>query len=376
LPEPAQQVGSGGVEEVVVLEAVDPVEELESRVGPLCEADRDGAVQLHHGRRCELGESTIEERDLLPVGRVFEVEGRDGRLQLVSARPAQREGPVESAAALLDLGRVPAAPVLVGEQHKLALRSDAGVAARVLQEEERVKAVRLRLVGHQRGEHGREADRLRAQLAPRRRPVAGVEDEVDGGVHRPESVGKKVLGRHAEWDACVADLPLRAHEPLRERRLRDEEAAGDLRRRQTADEAQRQRDLRLGGERRMAAREDQLQAFVGDDSLLVLGQLLGTREQLRLARERPLAPDLVDRPVARGRDDPRTGIRWRTVPRPALGRAEERVLYRILGEVEVAEDAAEDRDRAGSFVAVGTDELLYEDTSASRITTGRTSMWP
>jgi len=42
----------------------------------------------------------------------------------------------------------------------------------------------------------------------------------------------------------------------------------------------------------------------------------------------------------------------------------------------VAEDAAEDRDRAGTLVAVGARERLYEATSASRITTGRTSMWP
>ncbi len=64
------------------------------------------------------------------------------------------------------------------------------------------------------------------------------------------------------------------------------------------------------------------------------------------------------------------------VPRPALGRADEGVLDRVLGEVEVTEDAAEDRDRARAFVAVGPSELVYEATSASRITIGRTSMWP
>ncbi len=57
------------------------------------------------------------------------------------------------------------------------------------------------------------------------------------------------------------------------------------------------------------------------------------------------------------------------VPRPALGRADEGVLDRVLGEVEVTEDAAEDRDRAGTLVAVGPlyidrAELLYDATSA------------
>src|SRR2546429_629225 len=37
-----------------------------------------------------------------------------------------------------------------------------------------------------------------------------------------------MVGRDAEGDPGVADLPLRAHEPLRHRRLRDEEGAGDL----------------------------------------------------------------------------------------------------------------------------------------------------
>ena len=185
-----------------------------------------------------------------------------------------------------------------------------------------------------------------------------------------------MLGRHAQRDAGVADLPLRAHEPLRERRLGDEEGACDLGRLEAADEAQRQRDLCLRRERRVAAGEDQLEPFVGDDCLLVVGELLGPCEQLRLARERLLAPDPVDRRVPGRRHDPGAGIARRSVARPALGRTDEGVLHRVLGEVEVTEDAAEDRDRARPLVAVGAGELLYDATSASRITIGRTSMWP
>ena len=170
-----------------------------------------------------------------------------------------------------------------------------------------------------------------------------------------------MLGRHAQRDAGVADLPLRSHEPLGERRLGNEEAARDLRRRETADEAQRQRDLCLGGERRMTAREDQLQAFVGDNSLLVVGQLLSTCEQLGFARECLFAPDLIDCAVACSGDDPRAGIRRHAVTRPALGGAKERVLYRVLGEVEITEDAAENRDGLRPLVAVGARQLLYAD---------------
>ena len=131
-----------------------------------------------------------------------------------------------------------------------------------------------------------------------------------------------------------------------------------------------------GGERRVAAGEDQLEPLVGNDGLLVVRELLGPREQLRLARQRLLAADPVDRRVAGRRDDPGAGIARRSVARPALGRADEGVLHRVLGEVEVTEDAAEDRDRARTLVAVGAGDLLYDATSASRVTIGRTSMWP
>ena len=59
---------------------------------------------------------------------------------------------------MLDRVGVPAAAVLVLEQHERAGRVDAGVAARVVGEQQRVQAERLGLVGHQLGEHRREAD--------------------------------------------------------------------------------------------------------------------------------------------------------------------------------------------------------------------------
>jgi hypothetical protein len=96
---------------------------------------------------------------------------------------------------------------------------------------------------------------------------------------------------------------------LRERRLRNDERARDLLRRQAADEAQRQRDLRVGREGRVAAREDQLEALVRDCRLLVVRELRRPCEQLRLPRERLLAPDPVDRAVSRRGDDPGAGVR-------------------------------------------------------------------
>ena len=242
-----------------------------------------------------------------------------------------------------------------------------------------MQSVHLGLVGHEQREQRGEPDRLGAELPPHRRSVARVEDEVDDGEHAAQPLRQQVRGRHPQRDAGVADLSLRADEPLRERRLRDEERARDLRRRQPAEQAQRQRHLRVGGERRVAAGEDQLEPLVGNHGLLVLrvgrGQLLQPSEELRLACQRPLAPDPVDRPVARGRDDPRAGIRGRAVARPPLQGRCERVLHRVLGEIEIAEDAGKDGDAAGTLVPIGAVDRVYE-ALPEWSTTGRISTVP
>jgi hypothetical protein len=56
---------------------------------------------------------------------------------------------------------------------------------------------------------------------------------------------------------------------------------------------------------------------------------------------RGLAPQLVDRRVARGGDDPPGRAGRDAVGGPALGRLRERLLDRVLGDVDVAEDAGE-----------------------------------
>jgi hypothetical protein len=71
----------------------------------------------------------------------------------------------------------------------------------------------------------------------------------------------------------------------------------------------------------------------------------------------------VDRRVPRSRDDPSAGIGGNAVAGPSLRRPDEGVLNRVLGEIEVTEDAAEDRDRAGALVAVYTSQLVYATVS-------------
>ena len=204
-----------------------------------------------------------------------------------------------------------------------------------------------------------EADRLGAKLAAderlaRSRRVALVEDEIERGEHRGEAIGKLVVGRDDVRDAGAGDLALRADEPLLHRRLGGQERAGDFGRLQAAERAQRQGDPRLRRERRMAAGEDQPQPIVRDGAVVDLVLLAQGHERLELAHlvlEPAGPPDPVDGLVAgRGRD-PRAGVARQPALRPHLERDQEGVLDGLLGEVEVAEDADERRDRPSRLLA-------------------------
>jgi hypothetical protein len=105
----------------------------------------------------------------------------------------------------------------------------------------------------------------------------------------------------------------------------------------------------------VAAGEDQLQALVGKCRGVIHRVLRGRRnvEQPRLRRQRLLAADAVDRPVARRRDQPCALVRGLAVTRPALGRQRERLLSGFLGEVEVAEEADQVRENATPVLLEG-----------------------
>ena len=126
------------------------------------------------------------------------------------------------------------------------------------------------LVGHELGEHASEADGFTREVdageavAGGRGVPFGV-DEVDRGQHGVEPVGQLGGGRDAVGGVVVAQLAFGAHDPLGERGLGDEKGAGDLGGVEPAEEAQRERDLGVGGERGMAAQEHQPQLVVRDD---------------------------------------------------------------------------------------------------------------
>jgi hypothetical protein len=96
----------------------------------------------------------------------------------------------------------------------------------------------------------------------------------------------------------------------------------------------------------VAAGEDEPEAVVGDAVLVELRLVRPLRvlvELCRDRRERRVEPRATTEPVDRleppGRDEPRARVRRQAFGRPLLQRRGERIVQRLLGEVEVPEEA-------------------------------------
>src|SRR6185312_11810542 len=122
------------------------VDERQAVLRAVRERDGGGAVQLDDRRRRELEQPAVEQRDLRPVDRLLEMERGGRRLQLVWPRHPQYEPTLERRASLVDLFRVPRRAILLLEQDERAGCRYARVAPSVLQQQQRVQPVHLRLV--------------------------------------------------------------------------------------------------------------------------------------------------------------------------------------------------------------------------------------
>ncbi len=339
------------------------VEERERGVDVARLGDRRRAVQLHDRRAGGTGELAVQRREERPVGRVVHVQRRDLGLERVRADPL---GAGEQRAAFPDLRPIPERPVLVAQEHDRAA-FEPGLAASVVQQHQREQPAHLRFIRHQLGEGAAEPDRLAREIAAA--PVALVEDQVDDCQHRGQTVRQQMRRRDTERDARRPDLRLGTDEPLGHRLVRDEEGAGNLLDGQPAERAQRQRDLRVERERRMAAREQQLQPLVGNRRLvhLVLRRL-GDVEQAQLLGVDTVAAKAVDAPVTSRGDQPGPRALRLALARPALRGDRERLLGSFLGEVEVAEEADQRSQDATPLVAKGPlDAYFAQYASLGRI---------
>ncbi len=125
-----------------------------------------------------------------------------------------------------------------------------------------------------------------------------------------------------------------------------QERAGDLRRGQATDGAQRQRNRGTCRKHRMAAQEQQRQRIVHIGHCGRRGRFLRGGKRLAAAPGRVRTPHF-GQPPGRDRGQPAARIRGHTVDRPPLGRRQQRLLHSILRIDEgVAEFAVPAHQRA------------------------------
>ena len=87
----------------------------------------------------------------------------------------------------------------------------------------------------------------------------------------------------------------------------------------------------------------------------------------------PAPPQPVDGLEPAGRDQPRARVRGCTLDRPLLDRRRERILQRLLGEIEIAEETNQGREDTARLGAIDRLDRVY---GWSNSITGRTSTVP
>src|SRR4051812_29730481 len=96
------------------------------------------------------------------------------------------------------------------------------------------------------------------------RRVPLVEHEVDDVEHRVETAFEIRTTRELEGETPVANLPLRAHEPLRDRRFLREKGPRDLPYAEAADGFEAERHARVARNLRVAAHHNHPQLVVAE----------------------------------------------------------------------------------------------------------------
>ena len=188
--------------------------------------------------------------------------------------------------------------------------------------------------------------------------VALVEDQIDDLEHRRQPRLELGAARHLERHLGVGERALGAHDPLLDRRLGGEKAARNLVGRESAEQAQRERDARFRREDRMARDEHEAKQIVADvvvdrrveiGSAFLLLPLQLDAELLVLSVEHLATTELIDGATLGGVHEPRARVIWDSRLGPLIERREECVLREVLGQAHVAGHAREPGNQPGRF---------------------------
>ncbi len=337
------------------------IDEFEGRARTLCHGNRHGAVERHDGRGLKAGEKIVEPEDLRPI-RIF---GTCGAAMESGYSSLHSKGAWRCLKRLLDqgqgfgnLGLMPAAAILLLENHEIAGRIETGVAPRILKEHEGYETSNFRgRPGRQQGpQQAAQADGLGAEISSHQGPDSGagiafVEDQIDHREHRVEPLRHSVGTGHGIGNARVANLALGTHQALRHGGRWHQKRARNLVGVEAAQSTEGQGDLRIQGKRRMTASEDEAKAIVGDFVGVVvrlMGRLAQTGKGVRLKffLEARSTADNVDSLMAGGLDDPGAGEFRNAGGAPLIHSGRKCLLRGLFGHFEVAHQANEGGDDA------------------------------
>lgn len=307
------------------------------------------------------------------------MEDGDGRLDLVAPRAAKLQGAVQERLPLPDGLPVPAPPVLLLEGDEIPSRGGAAGGPGVVQEHEGQEPEDLGFPGEMAPDDPRQPDGVGAEILPHQGFTLGgrvslVEDEVEDLQHRIQPLGEQVRRRNAVGDPRAPDLRLGAHEPLRHGGLGDQERPGDLPGPEASHHLEGEGDAHVGGQRRMAAGEDQpegilvfrppLRGPVAGPELL---RRLQPPQPLQLPPEIRVAAEPIHGAAAGRGDEPGRGPWRHAFPPPPLQRQHHGLAQDVFRQLEVsAEPDQRGQDGRMLLPEYGLEVLRVTDLPSGR----------
>ena len=267
--------------------------------GPVPHRHRGRAVELDHRRRLGPQQHVVQSDDLRPVGlggaRRLGVHRGDRRLERVGAEASRRRAPAPPAPRppRSAPGSTRARSCSSSSTSSPSAVVRAAAATRAAASAPAARPPRAPAAARPAaGPAGSPppTGRARVSESPDGRRVAFVEHQIDHVQHAVEPLGQ-VGARRAPDRECARreSSPWPARSAAPPWAAASQERARDLLGGEAADLAQRERDLRVGRQRRMAAGEDQPQPVVLDAVVVRLGsaarrrrlELLGQRGRAR-----------------------------------------------------------------------------------------------
>ena len=275
-PKAAAQVGARRVRQVVVLELAarqDAVDQREARRRTVAHRDGHRAIQLDDRRRVRARQHVVQARRSAPSRSRPRRRPPRAPPQSPPAACTGRSGATRARVRRASLPRRSVSRFHSERSCSSSSTSSPAGDARAARRDScsSIRASRPTASGSGSSSTSSRPRRIaspdkscRVTCRARRGGIALVEHQVDDVKHRVETIRQLGVRRHLVGNARGADLGLGADDPLGQGRWAGQERARNLLGREPADLAQRQRQLRVRRQRRVAAGENQPQPIVFD----------------------------------------------------------------------------------------------------------------